>query len=144
MLGTQAGEMGCAKIQTLKKKQEAYNGMVGSHREETTRFVCTLEVFLCNRLNDRSRMKGDFHVRVCESLRGKFPWATLLSRIFMPHLNQSAYRTLIQAGDRCKFAPDSKQVFWCRCNDFIDVSEYANGVRPVKSAYSCKGTGTWL
>jgi len=22
-------------------------------------------------------MKGDFHVRVCESLRGEFPWATL-------------------------------------------------------------------
>jgi hypothetical protein len=22
-------------------------------------------------------MKGDFHVRACESLRGKFPWATL-------------------------------------------------------------------
>ncbi|MBS4165935.1 hypothetical protein NEOC65_001011 [Neochlamydia sp. AcF65] len=26
--------------------------------------------------NNRSRMKREFHVRVCGSLRGKFPWAT--------------------------------------------------------------------
>ena len=30
------------------------------------------------RLDDRSRMSGDVHVRFCESLRGKFPWATRL------------------------------------------------------------------
>ncbi len=27
-------------------------------------------------LDDKSRMKREFHVRFCESLRGKFPWAT--------------------------------------------------------------------
>lgn len=30
------------------------------------------------RLIDKSRMSGDVHVRFCESLRGKFPWATRL------------------------------------------------------------------
>jgi len=30
------------------------------------------------RLDNRSRMSGDVHVRFCESLRGQFPWATLL------------------------------------------------------------------
>ena len=30
------------------------------------------------RLDDRSRMSGDVHVRFCESLRGRFPWATRL------------------------------------------------------------------
>jgi len=30
------------------------------------------------RLDDRSRMSGDVHVRFCESLRGKFPRATRL------------------------------------------------------------------
>ena len=29
------------------------------------------------RLDNRSRMSGDVHVRFCESLRGQFPWATL-------------------------------------------------------------------
>nr|NGY94990.1 hypothetical protein [Neochlamydia sp. AcF84] len=28
--------------------------------------------------NNRSRMKREFHVRVCGSLRGKSPWATRL------------------------------------------------------------------
>ena len=31
------------------------------------------------RLDDRSRMSGDVHVRFCESLRGRFPWATRLA-----------------------------------------------------------------
>jgi hypothetical protein len=36
-----------------------------------------------NGLDDKSRMKREFHVRFCESLRGKFPWATrLMSRGF--------------------------------------------------------------
>jgi hypothetical protein len=30
------------------------------------------------RLDNRSRMKREFHVRFCESLRGKLPWATRL------------------------------------------------------------------
>ncbi|SEB14693.1 hypothetical protein SAMN05660964_03818, partial [Thiothrix caldifontis] len=30
------------------------------------------------RLDNRSRMSGDVHVRFCESLRGWFPWATRL------------------------------------------------------------------
>ncbi|MEH6578662.1 MAG: type I secretion C-terminal target domain-containing protein, partial [Amphritea sp.] len=28
--------------------------------------------------DDRSRMSGDVHVRICESLWGRFPWATRL------------------------------------------------------------------
>ena len=28
------------------------------------------------RLDDRSRMSGDVHVRSCEHLRGRFPWVT--------------------------------------------------------------------
>ena len=31
-----------------------------------------------HRLVNRSRMSGDVHVRFCESLRGRFPWATRL------------------------------------------------------------------
>jgi len=34
--------------------------------------------YCMHRLDDRSRMSGDVHVRFCESLRGRFPWATLL------------------------------------------------------------------
>lgn len=30
------------------------------------------------RLNNRSRMSGDVHVRFWEGLRGRFPWATRL------------------------------------------------------------------
>jgi len=42
------------------------------------------------RLDDRSRMKREFHVRFCESLRGKLPWATrlLLSQNFRLFLRQ--------------------------------------------------------
>jgi len=38
--------------------------------------LCALERVWVEWLNDRSRMNGDIHVRVCESLWGKFPLAT--------------------------------------------------------------------
>jgi hypothetical protein len=33
---------------------------------------------LYRRLDDKSRMSGDVHVRICEGLGVKFPWATRL------------------------------------------------------------------
>ena len=31
------------------------------------------------RLDERSRMSGDVQVRICEHLRGRFPWVTRLT-----------------------------------------------------------------
>ncbi len=56
--------------------------MVKPHSATRTRVVCPLENTLRIRLNDKSRMKGDFHVRFGESLRGRFPWATRLQRLW--------------------------------------------------------------
>ncbi|MDP3360544.1 MAG: group II intron maturase-specific domain-containing protein, partial [Methylobacter sp.] len=41
--------------------------------------ICLLIGKCCmRRLDDRSRMSGDVHVRFCEHLRGRFPWVTRL------------------------------------------------------------------
>jgi RNA-directed DNA polymerase len=44
------------------------------------------------RLNNRSRVKGDFYARICERLRGKFPGSTRL--IILCKSKRSAERTL--------------------------------------------------
>lgn len=54
---------------------------------------------MCHRLDKKSRMRGDSHVRICERLRGRFPWATRLGRAgekpaltrFMPILVTNSY-----------------------------------------------------
>jgi len=44
------------------------------------------------RLNNRSRVKGDFYARICERLRGKFPGSTRL--VILCKSERSAKRTL--------------------------------------------------
>ena len=44
------------------------------------------------RLDDRSRMSGDAHVRFCESLRGKFPRATRLVVCFQYKVDAERFR----------------------------------------------------
>ena len=43
---------------------------------KNSRICLLIEDYCTHRLNDRSRMSGDVHVRFCESLRGRFPRAT--------------------------------------------------------------------
>ncbi len=68
--------MGDAEIQTPERPLEKSNTMDVPHSREGKVDICSLEVVWVEWLNDRSRMNGDIHVRVCESLRGRFPWAT--------------------------------------------------------------------
>ena len=49
------------------------------------------------RLDDRSRMKREFHVRFCESLRRKFPRATRLCEEKKPQKLRPFLRQLKQA-----------------------------------------------
>lgn len=43
-----------------------------------SQIFCTLADCILKRLNDRSRMSREVHVRFWESLKGKFLWATHL------------------------------------------------------------------
>ena len=46
------------------------------YQETRAEAVCSLEQDVLVLLNDKSRMKGDLHVRFREKLRVKFPWFT--------------------------------------------------------------------
>ena len=71
----QASKMGKEKVQAIENKKPS--DTLGNRLSTTrTEIVCALEFYLVKRLDDKSRMKREFHVRFCESLRGKFPRAT--------------------------------------------------------------------
>lgn len=74
------GDMGNEEIQAFKRTSPEGSTMVKPHSATRTRIVCPLENTLRIRLDDKSRMKGDFHVRFGESLRGRFPRATRVRR----------------------------------------------------------------
>ena len=81
--------MGKKKVQTIKNGTPS--GTLDNRLSTTgTEIVCTLEFYLMKRLDDRSRMKREFHVRFCESLRRKFPRATRLceAKKMRPFLRQ--------------------------------------------------------
>jgi hypothetical protein len=67
----QASKVGKAKVQTIenKKPSDTLGNRLSTTRAE---IVCALEFYLVKRLDDKSRMKREFHVRFCESLRGKY------------------------------------------------------------------------
>jgi hypothetical protein len=63
--------MGKAKVQTIENKKPS--DTLGNRLSTTrTEIVCALEFYLVKRLDDKSRMKREFHVRFCENLRGKY------------------------------------------------------------------------
>ena len=67
----QASKVGKAKVQTIENKKPS--DTLGNRLSTTrTEIVCALEFYLVKRLDDKSRMKREFHVRFCESLRGKY------------------------------------------------------------------------
>jgi len=72
--------MGKEKVQAIenKKPSDTLGNRLSAKRAE---IVCALEFYLMKRLDDKSRMKREFHVRFCESLRGKLPWATRLPKV---------------------------------------------------------------
>nr|WP_232044435.1 transposase [Neochlamydia sp. S13] len=47
-------------------------------------------------------MKREFHVRVCGSLRGKFPWATRLLTCYVGAADENDRTALIKLLDKCK------------------------------------------
>jgi len=80
-------------------------------------------------LDDRSRMSGDVHVRVCESLRGRFPWATRL----VCHCRSEAQARLLREAlevrfDACKLELHPRKTKVVYCNDANRCGQY-----PVQS-----------
>ena len=69
------------------------------------------------RLDYRSRMSGDVHVRFCESLRGWFPWATRLvvhcrSRQQLEMIKQKIEKRLEQC--RLRLNPQKTRIVYCK------------------------------
>ena len=71
------------------------------------------------RLNDGSRMSGDVHVRICESLGVKFPRATHPNRLLSSYLDYyhpwRTHRSLDQD------APDGR---WVRLAELDQIAEF--------------------
>jgi hypothetical protein len=67
-------ELDEARLQRMKTEKIQFPSDTLGNRLSTTRteIVCALEFYLVKRLDDKSRMKREFHVRFCESLRGKY------------------------------------------------------------------------
>jgi len=77
--------VGKAEVQTIENKSSSgtLDNQVSKARTE---IVCALEFYLMKRLDDRSRMKREFHVRFCESLWREVPLATRLCGAKKPPL----------------------------------------------------------
>jgi hypothetical protein len=76
------------EIQTLKRSKKAGGALVIQDSGLPRVDIFPLAIIWVEWLNDRSRMNGDIHVRVCESHKGKFLWATRPE--FMRHAAHSA------------------------------------------------------
>ena len=75
-LGLTLNTLDDEEIQTLKRSKKADGALVIQDSGLPRVDICPLAIIWVEWLNDRSRMNGDIHVRVCESLKGKFLWAT--------------------------------------------------------------------
>ena len=58
--------MGNVQVQKFSWKKTQGREMALHYKKARAKTFCSLEYFVFVLLNDRSRMKGDFHVRFCE------------------------------------------------------------------------------
>lgn len=70
--------MGNVQVQKFSWKKTQGREMALHYKKARAKTFCSLEYFVFVLLNDRSRMKGDFHVRFCEKFEVKF---LLLTRL---------------------------------------------------------------
>ena len=70
--------MGPVQVQKFSWKKTQGREMALHYKKARAKTFCSLEYFVFVLLNDRSRMKGDFHVRFCEKFEVKF---LLLTRL---------------------------------------------------------------
>lgn len=73
--------MGSEEIQETTNEHRQSNNLGQEDQKERPGVICTLEarVRKKNGLNNKSRMKRELHVRICESLRVRLPRATRLT-----------------------------------------------------------------
>ena len=88
------------------------------------------------RLDDRSRMSGDVHVRFCESLKGRFLWATRLLVLSKTRWhNRQAIKVLNQVFGQLKISKHPDKTFIGKIEKGFDFLGYHFSLEPLQLAH---------
>ena len=111
--------VGNAQIQETQEAQTQSRSMAGGSCQERPETICTLGVNEKKWSDGGSRMSREVHVRFCESLWGRFPWATLLVVTFQYYRDAKQFmqemKTRLQKFN-LELAPDKTRLLGDRNN----------------------------